>query len=296
MKQLTDEQIQAACSGLEDLIDCCRAVIAADRELNNLTGEAQPAAMLEAQPAEQATGREVVAWGAFHFGGPRDGKLYSHMDTEDQIKAYIAQVHQSYDNITLRPAPLYTTPPAQPAREWVGLTNEEITAAFNEAMALRPKDSSNAETNRLFVRAIEAKLREKNAGQPAADDKAGTLFNHETLLQIGMVKGLSMASDDKAGGPFADFKKAGWEKECDDTDKLLEHLGLDPALCRTDGGWLNMPRIKALLDDKAGGECQWQKRHPTETNGVWKNTTEGDASWWRNHSTGWEIRKLGSPE
>ena len=36
------------------------------------------------------------------------------------------------------------------------LTNEEITKAFNEAMAKRPKDASNAETNRLFVRAIEA--------------------------------------------------------------------------------------------------------------------------------------------
>ncbi len=43
---------------------------------------------------------------------------------------------------------LYTAPP-QP------LTNEEITNAFNEAMAKRPKDASNAETNRLFARAIE---------------------------------------------------------------------------------------------------------------------------------------------
>ena len=36
------------------------------------------------------------------------------------------------------------------------LTNEQITKAFHEAMAKRPKDASNAETNRLFVRAVEA--------------------------------------------------------------------------------------------------------------------------------------------
>jgi len=48
---------------------------------------------------------------------------------------------------------LYTTPPAAQREP---LTNEEITKAFNEAMAKRPKDASNAETNRLFARAIEA--------------------------------------------------------------------------------------------------------------------------------------------
>ena len=47
--------------------------------------------------------------------------------------------------------PLYTSPPQRKP-----LTNEEITQAFNKAMAERPKDASNAETNRLFVRAIEA--------------------------------------------------------------------------------------------------------------------------------------------
>lgn len=41
----------------------------------------------------------------------------------------------------------------------------------------------------------------------------------------------------------------GWRRECGDADDLLRHLGLDPAQCRTDGGWLNLPRIKALLAD-----------------------------------------------
>lgn len=44
------------------------------------------------------------------------------------------------------------------------------------------------------------------------------------------------------------FNGQGWRKECADADALLMHLGLDPAACRTDGGWLNLPRIKALLE------------------------------------------------
>jgi hypothetical protein len=55
----------------------------------------------------------------------------------------------------VEPAHELPTPPAeQPAP--VPLTNEQITKAFNEAMSKRPKDASNAETNRLFARAIEA--------------------------------------------------------------------------------------------------------------------------------------------
>ena len=54
---------------------------------------------------------------------------------------------------------LYTTPPQ---REWVGLTIYEMDEAFDESMKVRPKDASNAETRRLFARATEAKLKEKN--------------------------------------------------------------------------------------------------------------------------------------
>ena len=59
------------------------------------------------QPAANA---EPVAWGAFHFGGKRDGKLYSFCDTRKQIDTYIADVHRSNDSITLRAKPLYTEP------------------------------------------------------------------------------------------------------------------------------------------------------------------------------------------
>ena len=51
---------------------------------------------------------------------------------------------------------LYTTPPAQaqPAREWVRLTNEEIDAAWPS-----PKGTNSV---RMVARIIEAKLKEKN--------------------------------------------------------------------------------------------------------------------------------------
>lgn len=65
---------------------------------------------------------------------------------EDDEKIYYAT--KAWDDCL----PLYTHP--QPKRE--PLTDEQITKAFNEAMALRQKEASNAETNRLFVRCIEA--------------------------------------------------------------------------------------------------------------------------------------------
>ncbi len=49
-----------------------------------------------------------------------------------------------------------TTPPAA-QRQWVGLTNEEVTWLCNTA-------KSHEQTWGMFVRAIEAKLKEKNNG------------------------------------------------------------------------------------------------------------------------------------
>ena len=41
--------------------------------------------------------------------------------------------------------------------------------------------------------------------------------------------------------------RAGLERECDDTDKLLRGLGLDPERCRTEGGALNVGKTLTLL-------------------------------------------------
>lgn len=40
--------------------------------------------------------------------------------------------------------------------------------------------------------------------------------------------------------------------------------------------------------------AQWQKRHPNKEYGLWQNTDEGDAKWWRDKAgtPGWEARAL----
>ena len=42
----------------------------------------------------------------------------------------------------------------------------------------------------------------------------------------------------------------GWKQECDDADELLRLLDLEPDHCRTDGGSINLPKVKALLSEK----------------------------------------------
>lgn len=56
--------------------------------------------------AGTAQNANPVAWAAVCFGGKRDGKIYSTSDTKAQIDAYIQQIHQSDDGITLRARPI----------------------------------------------------------------------------------------------------------------------------------------------------------------------------------------------
>jgi hypothetical protein len=105
-------------------------------------------AMLDAKsPVAQPEPVQPVAW-MFEDDEDNGHKTFRQTPPSPEVVAYLAKWN--------RPAwvPLYTNPPAQPAL--APLTNEQITKAFNEAMALRPKDASNAETNRIFVRCIEA--------------------------------------------------------------------------------------------------------------------------------------------
>lgn len=50
---------------------------------------------------------EPNAWAAVYFSGKQAGKIYTTCDTKEQIEAYIHQVHQSNDSITLRAEPIY---------------------------------------------------------------------------------------------------------------------------------------------------------------------------------------------
>src|SRR5690606_24092966 len=64
------------------------------------------ACALVAVKADRQRRGEPVAWAAVHFGGRRDGKIYTTCDTREQIEAYIQDVHQSSDSLTLRARPL----------------------------------------------------------------------------------------------------------------------------------------------------------------------------------------------
>jgi hypothetical protein len=47
--------------------------------------------------------------------------------------------------------------------------------------------------------------------------------------------------------PIAD----GFAQECDDADELLRLLGFDPDDVRTDGGSINLPKVRSLLAERA---------------------------------------------
>lgn len=60
------------------------------------------------EQALAAPANSPVAWGAFHFCGPRNGQLYAHCKTKEEIEGYIQQVEQRSDSLSLRAAPIYT--------------------------------------------------------------------------------------------------------------------------------------------------------------------------------------------
>ena len=76
--------------------------------------------------------KEPVAW--MHISAV--GNVYFRKKPQDAV---------------FNPQPLYTTPPQ---REWQGLTDEEILKLSNDCAGVRDETE--------FIRAIEAKLKEKN--------------------------------------------------------------------------------------------------------------------------------------
>ncbi len=111
----------------------------------------EAAAMLEAQPAEQANGREAVA--VFK------GRRLTPFGTRE-FWGWLSDGVEDLPDGT----PLYTTPPAQPAREWVGLTEpERLQIVQNHCLNV----GNWTQNGRSVSVAVESKLREKNAGQHA---------------------------------------------------------------------------------------------------------------------------------
>jgi hypothetical protein len=73
---------------------------------------------------------------------------------QPEVDKYLRKINRAMEDAT--------SPAAQ--RTWVGLTDEEEDAAFERSMEVRPKGASNKETRRLYARAIESKLKERNHG------------------------------------------------------------------------------------------------------------------------------------
>lgn len=117
---------------------------------------------------------------------------------------------------------------AQPAREWVGLTDDERNEIYRKSFKLI--DSRLVGEQVDFVRAIESKLREKNAGQPAADDKAG---GYEKALEIRTAQG--------------------WKLTGEAIPVLYTDSINGQQVCRDDV-WLCTTAALRKEDDKAGGE------------------------------------------
>jgi hypothetical protein len=52
---------------------------------------------------------------------------------------------------------------------------------------------------------------------------------------------------------MVDGTMLGWKRECADADELLKLLlpGMEPDVLRTDGGWINLHKVRVLLAQRA---------------------------------------------
>lgn len=176
MKQLTNDQIYDLYNEPRsdaEMVEFANAVISEFCRTNGITGEAQP--------AEQANGREAVAFDVtiqddaakmLHtmvspaFDGDEDCTPIRLLLGNGHLGygLYVASADYPEEGAELLTE--ITTPPAQAGREWVGLTDDEIHDAYDEVASREPYNM--AVTRRNVARALESKLREKNAGLPAA--------------------------------------------------------------------------------------------------------------------------------
>lgn len=114
---------------------CMKVMYERDEHAKRLEVAQARVAELEAKLAEMEK-QVAVAWGAFHFGGERDGKLYTHCETEAQIDAYILDMHRSSDSLTLRKSPLYAAPVAQ--AQQLNDLDKQCRDDVARALGLRP--------------------------------------------------------------------------------------------------------------------------------------------------------------
>jgi len=112
------------------------------------------AALASAPVAGEA---QPVAWAAVLSGGKRAGRVYASCDTREEIEAYIQDVHQSNDSLTLYARPLSFADAAPQASEAV---RNEALHLLREARALLP-----AFTTAEAIGAWSEKVRKFEAGE-----------------------------------------------------------------------------------------------------------------------------------
>jgi hypothetical protein len=102
-------------------------------------------------PAQPAPVQEPVAWIEHEWSG--SGLRHLHFERREQ----------SVRDEVMNPiwTPLYTTPPAA-QRQWVGLTDEEVTICHSLAVLSKKHDGTDPSFTTLLHQQIEAKLKEKN--------------------------------------------------------------------------------------------------------------------------------------
>ena len=92
---------------------------------------------------------EPDAWAAVYFSGKQAGKIYTTCDTKEQVEAYIHQVHQSNDSITLRAEPIYMRAAPQPQADAGDAEQPRLTVRLTSF----PESNGKRNWTAMFVRA-----------------------------------------------------------------------------------------------------------------------------------------------
>lgn len=101
-------------------------------------------AAVAAPVASAPVAGQVVAWAAVPSRGKRAGRIYSTCDTREEIDAYIEQVHQSNDSLTLwaRPLSFADAAPQASPRDFAKLQSAYVGACDQIAKLLAEKQAS----------------------------------------------------------------------------------------------------------------------------------------------------------
>lgn len=146
-----------------------RRTVAAMRASAPVAGEAQP-----------------VAWAAVLSGGKRAGRIYATCDTREEIEAYIQDVHQSSDSLTLYARPLSFSDTAPQASEAVRNARAEgFQAGLDKALEVLDRDEfATRLQSAQVIRALKSQPQaDKDGGQQHAGD--GQVYGPYRVKWIG---------------------------------------------------------------------------------------------------------------